>query len=269
MRDTGERIIEDAYQGSAQDYLIYLFHLATYRYALEHVEGRDVLDYGCGTGYGAQLLASRARSVVGVDVAPAAIEFAAREHVASNLEYRVVDSGERARLPFDDRRFGVVVSFQVIEHIRDDDSYLREIARVLAPGGVLLLATPDRAQRLFRFQKPWNAFHVREYSAAGLAERLGRRFARVEVLRMGARDPIAGVEARRVRRIRWATLPFTLPLVPEVARRTVLEGLMRLSKQVGGAHHAPRRWEFGVESISIGAEVPNSANLLALAHKGS
>jgi SAM-dependent methyltransferase len=57
-----------------------------------------------------------------------------------------------------DNSFDCVVSFQVIEHIHDDGFFLQEIHRVLKPGGIALITTPNRKMSLSR--NPW---HVREY----------------------------------------------------------------------------------------------------------
>ena len=77
-------------------------------------------------------------------------------------------------MPFADASFGAVLSFQVIEHLDRPDAYLAEASRVLAPGGVLLLATPDRATRLYSWQQPWNRFHVTEYDGRACSARSRR-----------------------------------------------------------------------------------------------
>ena len=85
----------------------------------------------------------------------------------------------RKPLPFDDGAFDAVVSFQVIEHVPSVDAYLAEVARVLRPGGTFLCATPDRVTRLFARQRPWNRWHLEEFTQAGLAAAVSRHL-RVE-----------------------------------------------------------------------------------------
>jgi SAM-dependent methyltransferase len=103
------------------------------------------------------------------------------------------------RLPFANGSFALVVSFQVIEHLEDPDPYLRGIARLLAPGGEALLTTPNVAM-----SDGVNPFHVHEYTAAELAARLRRRFGSVQVLGIGASEPVRRhleLRSQRIRRI--------------------------------------------------------------------
>jgi len=65
LEPTGERMIEKFYLDSPSNYLIYLFHIATYNFVLHHVAGKRVLDYGCGSGYGTHHLAASCASIVG------------------------------------------------------------------------------------------------------------------------------------------------------------------------------------------------------------
>src|SRR3954464_15382698 len=141
-----ERLAVDADRSSESDYLIYLFHVATYDFAIPYVTGRRVLDLGCGTGYGTARVAPVCTDIVGVDISSDAIDAATREF---GDRFRLIEPVERAPLPFADRAFDVVLSFQVIEHVPDARAYLGEIDRVLTDDGVFLCATPDRGTRLF------------------------------------------------------------------------------------------------------------------------
>lgn len=94
---------------------------------------RDVLDIGTGSGFIASALAKRAGSVLSVDVND--------ERLVRDFEYKRVDS---ERLPCPDESFDIVVSNHVIEHVNDQALHLREVARVLRPGGLCYLATPNR-----------------------------------------------------------------------------------------------------------------------------
>ena len=103
-----------------------------------------LLDFGCGNGADTILFAPDFSAVVGVDVEPARVEEArasAGSRGVSNVEYSVYD-GER--LPFPDGSFDCVVSFEVIEHTRDDRAALSEIARVLKPGGLFCGSVPNK-----------------------------------------------------------------------------------------------------------------------------
>jgi SAM-dependent methyltransferase len=267
---TSERIDPRWARRSEADYLTYLFHIAAYRFAFDYTTQRAVLDYGCGTGYGTALLAESAASAVGIDIGAAAVEHAAHSYRRHNLSFRRVAPAEDGPLPFDDHSFDTVVSFQVIEHIGAVQSYLSEIGRVLRPGGHAVIATPDRTSRLFSFQRPWNRFHVTEYSAPQLGELLKSAFAEVAVLGMTATPAVIGAELRRTRRLRWMLLPFTLPIVPEALRRAGLGALKAISEMRatrGGA--AGQSYGFDESSITIGPYAQPSANLIAVCCKAA
>ena len=232
---TSERVTEDAYQAREGDYLIYLFHIATYDFAKTFTSGRRVLDFGCGTGYGAHRIASECADIVGVDISDSAIAFAREKYRADNLDFRQIKSVEDAPLPFPDGSFDVVLSFQVIEHVPDADRYLSEVRRVLAADGMLIVATPDRSTRLLPGQRPWNRYHLIEYRPADFADVMSRHFDGVEMLGMGGDEVVIGREIARSRRLKFLTLPFTFPGAPERWRQWGLGLLKTLQAKVRGA----------------------------------
>jgi ubiquinone/menaquinone biosynthesis C-methylase UbiE len=98
-----------------------------------------VLDVGCGTGYLLRMLARqwpRATELAGIDPAPAMIEAAAALAVDHRLEFSI---GAAEQLPFSDGFFNLVVSTTSFYHWPDQQAGLRECARVLVPGGQLVL----------------------------------------------------------------------------------------------------------------------------------
>ena len=182
-----------------EDYCLYLIHLRAYEEAVRLASGKQVLDLGCNNGYGSAALSSTATSVMGVDVSRSAIAAAQQTHSRGNLAFQVIDGG---RLPFDDNSFDMVVSCQVIEHISDTKSFLREIIRVLRPDGSLFLTTPNAEIRLDPGMQPWNKFHVREYSRSRLADELEQFFSKVEVRGLFANPDLYKIERDRVERAR-------------------------------------------------------------------
>ena len=163
--------IQTAERSSAQDASenpIYQRHMAAYLAAVPYMKG-SVLELGCGEGYGMALLAKHCEQYLGVD-----------KHPVPNLHIPPQARVMQATFPplggINSNQFDAVVTFQVIEHLEDDLAFLKEIHRVLKPGGVLLLTTPNRLMSLTR--NPW---HVREYDPTSMKQLLESVFGRVDL----------------------------------------------------------------------------------------
>jgi len=136
-------------------------HLAAYRWAAEQAVGRTVLDAGCGEGYGARLVAEVAARVLGVD-RPEPIATARHRHGRENLAFEVADLADLGSLG---RRFDLVVSFQVIEHVEDPIGFLHGLAGAVSADGRLVVTTPNRLMSVGE-----NPYHLREWTAPELLE---------------------------------------------------------------------------------------------------
>src|SRR5690606_487148 len=99
----GERMVLEHYRSSPEDYVIYLLHIATYDFAERFTMGKRVLDYGCGSGYGAARIARSAEHVTAVDVAEDAVAYARASFLLDNLDFRTIDPEQP--LPFADESF--------------------------------------------------------------------------------------------------------------------------------------------------------------------
>jgi SAM-dependent methyltransferase len=164
---TGERFLPGA---SGE---IWYEHWHRYHFAAKLVTGREVLDVACGAGYGSALLAPQARRVVGTDISAAAIEHARAVYApVPNLEFRRADC---AALPFPDASFDAVVSFETIEHIDAQATFLDEVRRVLRPEGLFVLSSPNKLEYSDR-RGCSNEYHVRELYRDELATLLAPRF---------------------------------------------------------------------------------------------
>ncbi len=104
---------------------------------IPHARGKQVLEVGCGTGLVLSRIAPVASKVVGVDLSPGMLAKAR----ARGLEVR---EGSATALPFEDASFDVVCSFKVLAHVPDITTAMREVSRVLRPGGVALLEFYNR-----------------------------------------------------------------------------------------------------------------------------
>jgi len=134
-------------------------HAARYLRAAGRIPpGSAVVDAGCGLGYGAEMLAASRHTVIGVDVNDDVIREAAATYPAARFVAADVLS-----LPFRDATFDAAVCFEVIEHVRDPRLLVDELARVLRPGGLLFISTPNaRMERLHARSEGYaeNPYHV-------------------------------------------------------------------------------------------------------------
>lgn len=226
LQRSSERVVAEDRYSSLADYAVYRFHAATYEWAATFAKDRYVVDYGCGTGYGASILAPVARRVDAFDTSAEAIAYATGHHAARNVGFQTIDGS----LPVGDQSVDLLVSFQVIEHV-DPDPYLTEVARVLAPDGVALFATPNRNGRLFRWQKPWNRWHLTEYVPDSFRSLLDGHLPRVELFELMAEPDLLAVHQARWRRARLVSAPLTLPFIPEAIRQRGLAALSALSSR--------------------------------------
>jgi SAM-dependent methyltransferase len=160
---TGERTIP----GLAEENYWFRRHEVVYRRLADRCMGRDVLEAGCGEGYGADLIADVARRVIGLDYDESAVT-----HVRARYPRVQMLHGNLAELPLPDGDIEVVVNFQVIEHLWDQGQFVAECYRVLRPGGVLLMSTPNRITFSPGRDTPINPFHTRELNADELTELL-------------------------------------------------------------------------------------------------
>jgi ubiquinone/menaquinone biosynthesis C-methylase UbiE len=124
------------------------------------VDGRRVLDVGCGSGPLVAALRERGGAVTGLDSSPAMVDLA-RRRLGADAELHVADRGER--LPFDDASFDVVTASLVLHYLEDWDAPLRELHRVLRPGGRLVLSVPHPFAYLFNYPDR-DYFAVTRYS---------------------------------------------------------------------------------------------------------
>jgi len=154
--------------------------LKAYVLAADHVHG-DVLEVGCGEGRGIDLILPKAKSYTALDKIEPIIASLQKKYPSGNFISGNIPPFSKLK----DNSFDRIFSFQVIEHIENDRLFLKEIHRVLRPGGVAFLTTPNRPMSLSR--NPW---HVREYTAKELTALAREFFQEVEMKGIGGNDKV-------------------------------------------------------------------------------
>jgi SAM-dependent methyltransferase len=146
-------------------------HRQRYEFFAARCRGLRVLDAACGVGYGSQLLAEQgAASVTGVDISPEAIECARAQFAHPRVELL---SGDVRDLAGFGRQFDAAVSFETIEHLPDPEALLREVHKVLVPGGFFVCSTPNRD---YHRKGHTNPYHLCEWSYEKFHDAFEQRF---------------------------------------------------------------------------------------------
>jgi SAM-dependent methyltransferase len=228
MRFTGERVIPEL----PELRVTYLQSLAAYEHAAQYVAGQRVIDCGCGEGYGTALLAETAALTVGLDRDPQVVAYAARKYDHAERATFVAASADL--LPFQDGSIDVVVCFQVLEHLPDPQDFVREVQRVLAPGGVFLLTTPNL---LVTGARP-NPHHVHDYTPVELCRLLEPVFDDVELRGVFAGEKVAAYRAKNDRIVRTIMRLDPLGLHRRIPTRLVEFAHIRVTRLIRGRLNA-------------------------------
>ncbi|HEY0516257.1 MAG TPA: class I SAM-dependent methyltransferase [Solirubrobacteraceae bacterium] len=169
---TGERTLPDV----PEENYWYRRHLVVYEWISRRVAAKSVIDMACGEGYGSNVLARAARSVVGVDANPDAFEHARLRYTAPNLRF------ERALVEQFGEHADAVVFLQTIEHLQDPGATLAHFRSILSDGGSAYVSTPNvltlAPAGAVRSDNPW---HVHEYRREEFAALCRAQFAHVEL----------------------------------------------------------------------------------------
>jgi len=264
IKDTGERIIADNLK-SKEDYLLYLRHLFAYEYAREIIPKASViLEVGCGEGYGTSLLSKYVTEIIGLDTNKETIIHAQKKYETANC-YFVLYNGEK--IPFEDCTFDGVVSFQVVEHVKDDKEFVLEINRVLKKDAVFICTTPNREYRLRPGQKPWNPFHVREYYAFELENLLKPVFRETKILGIRGNEEVQGIEINRLKQNPVVSLDiFNLRrFLPNFIRRSLITIISKAKERKGQKENL--RAKYSIKDFYVVNDVSQGLDILGICGK--
>lgn len=163
---TGERLETFIFNESAIE------HLHRYAIVKEYCTGKKVLDIASGEGYGVNLMAENAMHVTGIDIDYNVIKSASQKYNHPNLDFK---QGAIENIPFPDNSFDIVTCFETLEHIEDHEKAVKEIKRVLKPGGLTFISTPDKKNYTDSTGYK-NPFHVNELYETGFRELVTKNF---------------------------------------------------------------------------------------------
>ncbi len=163
----------------ASDNPIHQRLLKAYVEAVPLISG-DLLELGCGEGRGIAHISPKAKTFLGIDKIQSVVDNLEKEYPELQFE---ASTFPPVKIP--DESFDTIVSFQVIEHIKDDNLFLKEIYRLLKKGGKALISTPNRLMSLSR--NPW---HIREYTADELEQIAKKYFDKVDMQGIAGNDRV-------------------------------------------------------------------------------
>lgn len=124
---------------NAKDAASIELHMARYRFAAKQLQGQQILDMACGCGFGTALMAKAHpdKLFTGVDIDPAAIEYAQQHYQADNLQYRCADA-----LSWSASGYDSIVSLETIEHLPTPDVLIANMVSMLNQGGRVIASVP-------------------------------------------------------------------------------------------------------------------------------
>jgi len=149
-------------------------HFARYEFAKKHFKPDfTVLDAACGTGYGSDFISDSAKKIIGIEISDHALSWAKSHYQKPNIEFKKGDLNKSLDLPSES--IDAIVSFETLEHVENQENMLSEFKRVLKPGGMLFVSSPDR-EILSEKAGDNNKFHIHELSKKEFVNLLQKYF---------------------------------------------------------------------------------------------
>ena len=248
---TAERVSREQ-----SDNYVFQRSLLAYCKAAEMISG-DVLEIGTGEGYGAEVLAPHATRYITIDkTTPVNL------YQEANVEF--IEAAVPP-IPAENNSFDYVVSFQVIEHIKRDFDFVREVHRVLKPGGKFIVTTPNAPMSLTR--NPW---HVREYRAEELTNMLECSFSQVESLGVFGNEKVMAYYEKNRRSVQKITRFDVLRLqyiLPRFLLKIPYDLLNRINRRFLLRKNRELTTSISMDDYSVAPVAPDCFDLFYIATK--
>ena len=154
LKFTGERLVTslNGFHGVTE-------HLHRYAIALDLAKDKIVLDIASGEGYGSKLLSLKAKEVIGVEIDNEVVEFANAKYGQTQKNLKFIQ-GSAIAIPLKDKSVDMVVSFETIEHLIEQNEMMKEVVRVIKDDGIFLISSPEKS--IYKLRDPDNPFHLKE-----------------------------------------------------------------------------------------------------------
>jgi len=173
LKNTGERFLPWSEVDET-----HFEHIHRYFFAKKFVKGKKVLDLGCGEGYGVNILAKEAKSIVGVEIDKNTIRHAKQKYRSKNIKFIY---GTISEIPIQEEHlFDVIVCFETIEHVRAQKNVLKEVKRLLKKNGIFIASTPNK-KIYSEEEKQRNPFHKKELTISEFQHLLKSFFSYIEL----------------------------------------------------------------------------------------
>jgi len=206
----------------------YLFHLTRYYFSLPYLRNKDVVDIGCGTGYGDFIISGEAKRVIGIDNSKEAIDFAKEHYKKENVEFYQMDWKEIKNLK---EKFDVVISFEFIEHIKEQKEFLELIKEILKDDSIAIISTPNKSTSSGN-----NIYHYKELNPVEFEDLISKYFKNYRIygqfLRDKCKEEIKRIEEEIKRHSKYIEIirKFLSPL-RYIRRRFILKERVESKKE--------------------------------------
>jgi ubiquinone/menaquinone biosynthesis C-methylase UbiE len=152
LKDFYDSIPGDVYEKACRSWFLprKLWHAHKNREVVKRVEGKRILDVGCGSGTIVKRLLKKGKSVIGVDIGNELLRFC-----QSSYKNAAFCGADAQYLPFSDNCFDTIVCSEVIEHLDNPEKGLKEFERILRPNGELVITTPNTSVRWAFLEAIW------------------------------------------------------------------------------------------------------------------